>query len=334
MKVSNAFDATQIRAVGIQLYNRIDYARACLEALALQTHFNLETCAIHILVDKPSIKLQESRGFIDNREDIVAYALSLFPNANFILPEFNLGIANSFLQLQKNTFESLKSGEWAFFVEEDIILSENHLSIASNLIQAISDIPQIQKISLFQGVYDLIPPTAPMHFGLTEGTKAFAMSKELHLQIQNRLDEVFTKIYSKQVENRHRIAHLLTFGIHVTEPSKDFVVDECIAQTGAISLLWNIGQAIDIGEIGEGGSRWFSNNSELFSEAEILNINIISLNFELKYELPRLFEALHTTRLNRAIISEDAILSATSITKSIRNALSQMRKRLNSLSRF
>ncbi len=334
MNLSNVFRPQQIQAVGIQLYNRIDYARACLDALASQKYFNLETCSVHILIDKPNARLKEKIGFIDYRKDIVAHALFLFPNAIFILPESNLGIANSFLQLQKDTFESLKNEDWAFFIEEDIVLSEKHLAIANNLIQATSDIPQIQKISLFQGVYDLIPATEPLAFGLTEGTKAFAQSKELHLKVQSRLEKIFSNIYSNQGENQNRIAHLLTYGIHVTEPSKDFVVDECIAQTGTLSLLWNIGQAIDIGEIGEGGSRWVSNNSEALSKEEILDISIDFINLEVKNKLQGLFEALHTNRLNRAIISEDAISMATSITKSLRNVVHQIQNRLNALFRF
>jgi len=313
---------TNLRSLGIQLCGRVDIAKESLTAVRSQLlleNWNLDVTILIDLSNKPDAVIV--------RDEIHAFAQELFPTANFILPERNLGIARSFLHLQASVFSELDISDWAFFLEEDIILEPLHLTLTERLIGAVKTFKSIQRVSIFQGVYDQVEREQPFDVSISEGTKAFAMSKFGYLAITNKFRDLIDLIYANEWNEAHRFALLLAKGFHLPASSKDFIFDECLRKEGLLSVFWNIGLAHDIGFYGQGGSVW----KNLKSSKAYCKLSDYESEFELslrvKYRYPLLIKQNEEIVLRRALLSEIALQSKDSIRGHIKQVINLFGKK-------
>ena len=163
--------------VGIQLFNRPEYAEKFLVSLSRQT-LQVDQIKLHIFVDGYAGSIYESRGSADKSAEVTQLAIEYFPKAKVVKFDKNLGIAASHVQLQKLVFSN--GSDWGAFFEEDVVLEPSYLEELSTLIEIVDDCERIGKVACFQ----ILPPLSHLprgHDGFYpgRGTKAFAERKTL-----------------------------------------------------------------------------------------------------------------------------------------------------------
>ena len=133
--------------IGIQLFNRPDYARQLLHSLRVQTAE--VTCKnVYIYIDGFSGSFYEEQGAKDQTGIVEGIARDFFPQASIKRFATNQGIANLRNQLQIATFSSGSS--WGAFFEEDIVLDPSYLLELSELIAIVEPFDEVAKVACFQ----------------------------------------------------------------------------------------------------------------------------------------------------------------------------------------
>lgn len=180
--------------IGIQLFNRPEYAEKLLVSLK-QQKLKADQEKLSIFVDGFPGSVYESRGLADKSTEVKKLASYYFPKANVIGWERNLGIAALHVELQKSIFST--GSEWGAFFEEDVVLEPAYLDELSKLIEIVHDFQQIGKVACFQ----ILPSLSHLPRGYDgfypgRGTKAFAERKKLFDKKLPMLEE-FVNIIGK-----------------------------------------------------------------------------------------------------------------------------------------
>jgi len=163
--------------VGIQLFNRPEYAEKFLTSLSQQT-LPVNQSQLFIYIDGFVGSIYDSRGLVDKSAEVKKIATEFFPKANIIKFEKNLGIAALHVKIQKAAFSN--KSKWAAFFEEDVVLDSKYLKELSTLIEIVDAYAQIGKVACFQILPSLSHlPRGHDGFYPGHGTKAFAERKIL-----------------------------------------------------------------------------------------------------------------------------------------------------------
>lgn len=138
--------------IGIQLFNRPEYALRMLTSLRNQTlSFNEED--LIIFIDGYKGSLYENRRVEDQTAEVAFFAQKIFPQAKVVQFSKNQGIAKLRNQLQSLAFEG--GAPWAAFFEEDLVLDPTYLAELSELISIVNPYNEVAKVACFQVIDSL-----------------------------------------------------------------------------------------------------------------------------------------------------------------------------------
>lgn len=237
-------------AIGVQLFNRPEYARKLLTSLKAQT-LELIQANIYILIDGYPESIYESRNLPDCTQEVERIARELFPDA--IIEKFatNCGVAELHNNLEKMAFSS--GGDWAAFFEEDLVLDANYLSEIMTLIAIVEQYSDVVKVGCFQ----ILPQLAALPRGYDGfypgfGTQAFAERRSFFLDKQPLID-IFLGLVAphkgeeNQFNNTGIAADLALLGYITPYVQHDAIVESFINSKGLLHVVSKPNLAKDIG---------------------------------------------------------------------------------------
>jgi len=168
--------------VGVQLFNRPEYAKRLLTSLKEQ-NLEIHEKELFIYIDGFPGSIYESRKSANHVSRVEMIAREIFPLANIRLFPHNRGIAELHNLMQFEVFSV--ADEWGVFFEEDIVLDPAHLQELSQLIEICDSQKEVAKVSCFQILEELAHlPRGYNGFYPGTGTKAFAERKSFFLERQ------------------------------------------------------------------------------------------------------------------------------------------------------
>ena len=245
--------------IGVQLFNRPEYARLVLQSLLAQT-MSINVGRLHIIIDGFKGSFYEMRGDKDKTDEVAQIANDLFPGCTVIRNSINRGAGTTFNSLQHVVFDN--ENDWAFFLEEDVVLNKEYLEEISNLIAIVEPYDLVVKVACFQvlpTLYNLDRGFEGFYPGL--GTKAFAERKDFYesrhavldkFQEIEALDRVspcqniptiseYNSYYLSLIANFHR------FGILQSSFNHDVLIDNFLLANNKVHVVTRPYLATDIG---------------------------------------------------------------------------------------
>ena len=236
--------------VGVQLFNRPEYAKRVLTSLKTQ-NLAINQDKLFIFIDGFSNSIYESRKKTNFTAQVEAISRDLFPLANIRIFSSNRGIAELHNLMQYEVFSV--ANDWAAFFEEDIVLDSSHLAELSQLIEICNDQKDIVKVSCFQILEELAHlPRGYNGFYPGTGTKAFAERKNFFSdkqKIMNRyIDIVKDQINSNdQFTNSRKGALLGAEGYLLAYFQKDSLIESFLHFKQNLHVTTKPNLATDIG---------------------------------------------------------------------------------------
>jgi GT2 family glycosyltransferase len=168
--------------VGVQLFNRPEYAEKFLTSLRQQS-LPVDQSRLFIFIDGFKGSIYESRGTVDKTWEVEYLAKELFPNATILRLEENCGIADLHNRLQTRVFAN--NNPWAAFFEEDLILDKRYLEELSDLIEIVDGSEEVVKVACFQIISRFSHlPRGYNGFYPGYGTQAFAERRSFFVSKQ------------------------------------------------------------------------------------------------------------------------------------------------------
>lgn len=131
--------------VTVLLFNRPEETRRVLESLARQTCV-VDSDLLTLSVDGYPGSRDESLGLPDLTSEVVAIAHEIFPRANVVSHDLNLGIARHFDEVESRSFDH-HDGQWALFFEDDYVLAPNYLEVLSHVMASVRHDPRVAVVS-------------------------------------------------------------------------------------------------------------------------------------------------------------------------------------------
>jgi len=236
--------------VGVQLFNRPEYAEKVLLSLKSQT-LPVNQGSFSIFIDGFKGSIYETRGTVDKTLEVENLARSIFPEATIHRFEDNCGIADLHNRLQERVF----SGEdpWAAFFEEDLILDPTYLQELSDLIEIVDKTEAVVKVACFQ----ILPSVAHLPRGYDgfypgHGTQAFAERKTF-FQIKQPATKEFINLVSQNLNqenqfiNSHIAARLAAAGHFLTYVQHDSLNEDIMHTQGKVHVVSKPYLCTDIG---------------------------------------------------------------------------------------
>jgi hypothetical protein len=171
--------------VGVQLFNRPEYAEKFLTSLRQQI-LPVDQSKLFIYIDGFKGSIYESRGTADKTGEVEDLAKALFPEATILRLEENCGIADLHNRLQTRVFAN--NNPWAAFFEEDLILDKRYLEELSDLIDIVDESEEVVKVACFQIISCLSHlPRGYDGFYPGYGTQAFAERRSFFVSKQEKV---------------------------------------------------------------------------------------------------------------------------------------------------
>jgi len=236
--------------VGVQLFNRPEYAQRVLNSLSLQTK-SVNQEEMYIFIDGFRGSIYESRRQLDCTSLVEEIAKSFFPHATIKKFNENRGIAELHNLLQGEVFSN--AGDWAAFFEEDIVLEASYLEELEELINITDSHDRVVKVGCFQILDSLSHLPRGYHgFYPGTGTKAFAERKiffdEKQPIVSKYIDLVKDQIHSVEVYvNSYKGAQLAAEGHLLSYLQKDSLVESFLHFNKKLHVVTRPGLATDIG---------------------------------------------------------------------------------------
>jgi len=304
--------------VGVQLFNRPEYAEMVLRSLKGQS-FPIDQARLYIYIDGFKGSIYETKGALDKTKQVEELAREIFPGANVVRFENNCGIADLHNKLQEATFA--RDDLWAAFFEEDLILDPNYLKELSELIEIVDDSEAVVKVACFQ----ILPELAHLPRGYDgfypgRGTQAFAERKSFFLSKQD-LVKTFIELVSQdlgsfsQFNNSRFGAKLALLGHFLPYLQHDSLIESFLYSQGKIHVVTKPNLVTDIGIAGihnyitppviqeepnEIGNASFAFRKELFASQITDIFKETTKNRSDFYE--ELFESFQVTRSRKAML--------------------------------
>jgi hypothetical protein len=245
--------------VGVQLFNRPDYARRLLISIKTQS-CPVDMGRLFIFIDGFSGSVYQKRGLSDQTVEVESLAQEIFPDATIVKFIENRGIADVQYQLQEMAFSSTET--WAAFFEEDIVLEPTYLQELSELINIVDDCESVSKVACFQMLGQSNLPRGYDGFYNGHGTKAFAERKNFFLDkspmmkafiaLEKRSDipKHYPTKKSDLIKDSTRLAHLANpnaLGTLMRSFNKDLAIDHFLHLSGKLHVVTKPNLATDIG---------------------------------------------------------------------------------------
>jgi hypothetical protein len=236
--------------VGVQLFNRPEYAEKVLLSLREQT-LPLNQNLLYVYIDGFKGSIYESRGSIDKTQEVEDLARTIFPQSTVRRFQENCGIADLHNKLQEEAF----SGDhpWAAFFEEDLILDKSYLQELSDLIEIVDDTEKVAKVACFQILPSMIHlPRGYDGFYPGHGTQAFAERKSF-FQIKQPAVKEFIELVAQdlnqenQFVNSHIAAQLAATGHFLTYVQHDSLNEDIMHSQGKVHVVSKPNLCTDIG---------------------------------------------------------------------------------------
>jgi len=309
--------------VGIQLFNRPDYARQMLESMQKQT-LPVDTNKLYIFIDGFNGSIYENNGATDLTQQVELISRQIFPNAKVVRQTKNLGIANLRNQLQSAAFSG--SDSWAAFFEEDLVLDPTYLQELSDLISIVDPYDEVSKVACFQIIQSLSSLSRGFEgFYPVRGTQAVAERRSFYIFKQPAIKK-FIELIEKdlgnygQFKNSEIASSMASFGYFLTYFQHDSLEEQIIHSEGKLHVVSKPNLAVDIGI--EGIHSYITNPIFVQSQPKIETLEIRKQNF--KNQLPEVLN--ESLAHNREYFAE--ILDGYHISKSRKKMLKKIFKRV------
>jgi hypothetical protein len=239
--------------IGVQLFNRPEYAEKFLTSLSNQS-VSIDQERLHIFIDGFQGSIYASSGLIDKTREVEVLAKSIFPMANIFRFKDNCGIADLHNRLQERTFA--QGDQWATFFEEDLILESNYLQELSDLINIVNETEEVVRVACFQilpSLYHL--PRGYEGFYPGRGTQAFAERRSFFLDKQNSVRKFIETIKPNlgtraQFKDIQASAIMATHGYFLPYLQHDSLVESILFNEKKLHVVTRPGLATDIGTAG------------------------------------------------------------------------------------
>jgi hypothetical protein len=239
--------------VGIQLFNRPDYAERTLNSIYMQS-LPVDSRKLFIFIDGFKGSSYESHGSEDKTAVVEEMAKHFFPDAQIEKFNKNFGIAEIHNRLQKLAFSG--SSPWSVFFEEDVELDPLHLGELSNLIEIADDCEQIARVACFQVLPALNHlPRGNSGFYPGLGTKAFAERLNFFIDKQS-IVKAFLELATKNLNSPDQFidtqnsAELALSGHFLPYFQHDSLVQSFLNSRSRLHVVTKPHLAKDIGVIG------------------------------------------------------------------------------------
>ena len=240
--------------IGIQLFNRPDYATILLESLSNQS-LPVNENKVYICIDGYPESSYQKRGILDSTQEVARIARNYFPNCHITIFTENLGISALHHKLQTQVFST--SHSWATFLEEDLELNIRYLEELDDLISICDDFPEIAKVSCSQ----VIPNKLDFDRGYESyypgrGTQAFAERSSFFYSRKNEI-EAFIELINQNpklyggFKNSHLGAALALKGHFISYMQHDSLIESILHRAGKLHVATKPYLVKDIGIEGE-----------------------------------------------------------------------------------
>ena len=263
----------------------------------------------------------EARGLSDQSSEVASIAKRLFPKANIIKHEMNLGVGALHNNLQMRVFEAFD--EWAVFLEEDIVLAPSFLREILELIDVINEIEIVARVSCFQPLPNVRHlPRGFNGFYPGHGTKVFAERRSFFNSKQNIVSEYLNlatqfKSSPNQFKHSQNSAKLSLKGHFLPYFQHDTLVESILNSVGKLQVVTRPNLADDIGIFGLNNyvslplNTQFSPTTEYISSDERRLIFLNQLEF-IKEEsdayavsvMENVFDAFHLSNSRKAMLKK------------------------------
>jgi len=239
--------------VGVQLFNRPEYAEKVLTSLSEQT-LPVDPSRLFIYIDGFKGSIYESRGSVDKTREVEDLAKAIFPNATVLGFKENCGIADLHNRLQERVFAG--NDPWAAFFEEDLILDKSYLKELSDLIEIVDETEEVVKVACFQILPSLTNlPRGYDGFYPGYGTQAFAERRSFFVSKQ----EVVLKFIDLkkinlgsqgQFKDSRAAAVMATYGHILPYFQHDSLVESILLLEDKLHVVTKPNLVTDIGDSG------------------------------------------------------------------------------------
>ncbi len=233
--------------IGIQLFNRPQYARRVLQSIHKQSQ-SIDEKLLTIYIDGFEDSIYQKRNAVDFTAEVEAIAREIFPNSEIRRFLKNCGIADLHNQLQSAVFA--KTDEWAIFFEEDVVLDSSYLMELEELIEISEDFHSIVKVGCFQMIDSLSDlPRGLNGFYPGTGTKAFAERKSFYKLKQEVVTKFLdiSRITNDDCNNSVRCATLAGEGFFLPYFQKDSLIEIFMHFQNKFHVVTKPSLATDIG---------------------------------------------------------------------------------------
>jgi hypothetical protein len=233
--------------IGVQLFNRPQYARRVLQSIQNQS-LDFDEQSISIYIDGFEGSVYQRRNEADFTDDVEAIAREFFPNSEIIRFRSNCGIADLHNRLQTSVFA--RTAEWAAFFEEDVVLEPMYFKELGELIKVTEDFDSIVKVGCFQIIDSMSHlPRGLNGFYPGTGTKAFAERKSFFLAKQPIIAKFvdIERIPGDNSDNSIRCSNLAAAGYFLPYFQKDSLVESFLHLEEKFHVVTKPNIATDIG---------------------------------------------------------------------------------------
>jgi hypothetical protein len=239
--------------VGVQLFNRPEYAEKVLTSLSEQT-LPVDPSRLFIYIDGFKGSIYESRGSVDKTREVEDLAKAIFPNATVLGFKENCGMADLHNRLQEKAFAN--NDPWAAFFEEDLILDKSYLKELSDLIEIVDETEEVVKVACFQILPRLTHlPRGYDGFYPGRGTQAFAERRSFFVAkqeiVQKFIDLIKVNLGSQgQFTDIHAASIMAMYGHILPYFQHDSLIESVLLLEDRLHVVTRPNLVSDIGTSG------------------------------------------------------------------------------------
>jgi hypothetical protein len=233
--------------IGVQLFNRPQYARRVLQSIQNQS-LDFDEQLISIYIDGFEGSIYQKRNETDFTDDVEAIAREFFPNSEIVRFRSNCGIADLHNRLQTAVFA--RTAEWAAFFEEDVVLEPMYFRELGELIKVTEAFDSIVKVGCFQIIDSMSHlPRGLNGFYPGTGTKAFAERKSFFVAKQPVITKFvdIERIPGDNSDNSIRCSNLAAAGYFLPYFQKDSLIESFLHFEEKFHVVTKPNIATDIG---------------------------------------------------------------------------------------
>jgi glycosyltransferase involved in cell wall biosynthesis len=304
--------------IGVQLFNRPQYARRVLESIRNQT-LDFDERSLTIYIDGFEDSIYHRKNAANFTNEVESIALEFFPDSAIKRFDLNCGIADLHNRLQSAVFA--KTDQWGAFFEEDVVLDPMYLNELEKLIEISEDFDSIVKVGCFQIIGSLADlPRGLNGFYPGTGTKAFAERKNFFTSKQSVVAKFIEieKISGDDSDNSIRCANLAAEGYFLPFFQKDALIESFMHFQNKFHVVTKPNMATDIGF--EGVHNYTTTPLDIAIKE---NSNVVLVS-ERKIQLAQSFDQIVSESKEHIIENFKSVLQGYHVSKSRRAMINKV----------